>query len=87
MEYNKDAMPCACEAKPESVFSLITKSEDIANSIEETLRVLESNLFGCGEHDAPPDEPRCFRDLCEQHAARMARIDTMLNSIKERLGV
>lgn len=71
----------------ESIFTLIAKSEERAISIEETVRVLDGNLFGCGEHDASPDEPRCFRDVCAQHAERMARIDTMLNSIKERLGV
>ena len=86
MEYNRDAVPCACEAKPESVFSLITKSEDIARSIENTVRALESNIFGCGENEAKQDEPRCFRDVCAQHAESMKRIDAMLRSIKERLG-
>ena len=33
------------------------------------------------------DRMRSFRDVCAQHAERMARIDAMLNSIKERLGV
>ena len=28
MEYNRDAMPCACEERPESISSLIAKSED-----------------------------------------------------------
>ena len=83
-------MPCEHNAQGsgvESIFSLIGKSEESAIRIEETVRVLENNLFGCEGNDAPPDEPRCFRDLCEQHAERMARIDTMLNSVKERLGV
>ena len=82
--------PTECKASirdQESIFTLVVKSEEIARNIEETVRVLDGTLFGCGEHDAPLDEPRCFRDVCEQHAARMARIDTMLNSIKERLGV
>ena len=87
MEYNRDAMTCACEARPESVSSLIAKSEDIARSIENTVRALESSLFGCGENEAKQDEPRCFQDVCAQHEARMARIDSMLNSVKERLGV
>lgn len=87
MEYNRDAMTCACEARPESVSSLIAKSEDIARSIENTVRALESSLFGCGENEAKQDEPRCFRDVCEQHMERMVRIDAMLNSIKERLGM
>lgn len=87
MEYNRDAMTCACEARPESVSSLIAKSEDIARSIENTVRALESSLFGCGEHDASPDEPRCFRDVCAQHAERMERINAMLSSVKERLGM
>lgn len=87
MEYNRDAMTCACEARPESVSSLIAKSEDIARSIENTVRALESSLFGCGENEAKQDEPRCFRDVCAQHMERMVRIDAMLNSIKERLGM
>ena len=87
MEYNRDAMTCACEARPESISSLIAKSEDIARSIENTVRALESNIFGCGENEGKQDEPRCFRDVCAQHAERMARIDAMLNSIKERLGM
>lgn len=97
MEYNKAAVtstvavtPTRCEAsnrEPESIVTLIGKSAEIARSIEETVRVLENNLFGCGEHDAPPDEPRCFRDVCAQHMERMKRIDAMLNSVKERLGV
>lgn len=87
MEYNRDAMTCACEARPESVSSLIAKSEDIARSIENTVRALESSLFACGENEAKQDEPRCFRDVCAQHMERMVHIDAMLNSIKERLGV
>lgn len=91
MEYSKVAVTSTgCEAsirEQESIFTLVAKSEEIARNIEETVRVLDGNLFGCGEHDTPPDEPRCFRDVCAQHAERMARIDAMLNSIKERLGV
>jgi hypothetical protein len=91
MEYSKIALTeTKCEASirdQESIFKLVAKSEEIARNIEETVRVLDGNLFGCGEHDTPPDEPRCFRDVCAQHAERMARIDAMLNSIKERLGV
>lgn len=71
----------------ESILTLVATSEEIARNIEETVRVLDGNLFSCGEHDASPDEPRCFRDVCAQHAERMARIDAMLNSVKERLGV
>lgn len=91
MEYTKIAVTeTKCEASirdQESIFTLVAKSEEIARNIEETVRVLGGNLFGCGEHDASPDEPRCFRDVCAQNAERMARIDAMLNSIKERLGV
>ena len=82
MEYNKAAVtstvavtPTRCEAsnrEPESIVTLIGKSAEIARSIEETVRVLE---------------PRCFRDVCAQHMERMKRIDAMLNSVKERLGV
>lgn len=81
MEYNKIAVTSTgCEASigdQESICTLTAKSEEIARDIEETVRVLDGNLFGCGEHDASPDEPRCFRDVCAQHAERMARIDTI----------
>lgn len=91
MGYNKIAVTeTGCEASirdQESILTLVATSEEIARNIEETVRVLDGNLFGCGEHDASPDEPRCFRDVCEQHMESMVRIDAMLNSIKERLGV
>lgn len=90
MNYREANVPCVDEGAArdqESIFTLVVKSEESARKIEETVRVLDGNLFGCGEHDASPDEPRCFRDVCAQHVERMARIDAMLNSIKERLGM
>lgn len=91
MEYYKIAVTStggeSSTRDQESFFTLVATSEEIARNIEETVRVLDGNLFGCGEHDASPDEPRCFRDVCAQHVERMARIDAMLNSIKERLGM
>lgn len=91
MEYNKIAVTSTgCEASirdQESILTLVATSEEIARNIEETVLVLESSLFACGENEAKQDEPRCFRDVCEQHMERMVRIDAMLNSIKERLGV
>lgn len=90
MNYREANVPCVGEAavrEPESVMELIRKSEDIASCIEETVQVLGINLFGYGGKEATKDEPRCFRDVCAQHAERMARIDAMLSSVKERLGV
>lgn len=90
MNYREANVPCVDEEaarEPESVVELIRKSEDIANCIEETVQVLGSNLFGYGGKEATKDEPRCFRDVCAQHAERMARINAMLSSVKERLGV
>lgn len=90
MEYNKVAVAStgreASIRDEPSILTLIGQSADLARSIEETVRALENNLFGYREHDAPPDEPRCFRDVCAQHAESMKRIDVMLSSIKERLG-
>lgn len=88
--YREANVPCVDEGaarETASILTLVATSEEIARNIEETVRVLDGNLFGCGEHDASPDEPRCFRDVCAQHMERMVRIDAMLNSIKERLGV
>lgn len=90
MNYREANVSCVDEEpvrEPESVMELIRKSEDIANCIEETVQVLGSNLFGYGGKEATKDEPRCFRDVCAQHAERMARINAMLSSVKERLGV
>lgn len=90
MNFREASVPCVggeAAREPESVMELIRKSEDIANCIEETVQVLGSNLFGYGGKETTKDEPRCFRDVCAQHAERMARINAMLSSVKERLGV
>lgn len=90
MNFREANVPCVGEAavrEPESVMELIGKSHDIEKRIAETLRRMENNLFGCTPKEEKEEEPRCFRDVCAQHAERMARIDAMLNSIKERLGV
>lgn len=90
MNYREANAPCVDEAavrEPESVVELIGKSYDLEKRIVETLRRMESNLFGCTPKEEKEEEPRCFRGICEMHLKRMGEIDAVLLSIAERLGV
>ena len=90
MNYREANAPCVGEAavrEPESVVELIGKSYDLEKRIVETLRRMESNLFGCTPKEEKEEEPRCFRGICAMHLKRMGEIDAVLQSIAERLGV
>lgn len=89
MNFREANVPCVGEAavrEPESVMELIGKSHDIEKRIAETLRRMENNLFGCTPKEEKEEEPRCFRDICAMHLARMGEIDEVLQSIAKRLG-
>lgn len=90
MNYREANAPCVGEAavrEPESIVELIGKSYDLEKQVAETLRRMESNLFGCTPKEEKEEEPRCFRDVCAMHLGRMGEIDEKLRSIAERLGV
>lgn len=90
MNYREANAPCVVEEtarEPESVMELIGKSYDLEKQIAETLRRMESNLFGCTQKEEKEEEPRCLRAVCAMHLERMGEIDGKLRSIAERLGV
>lgn len=90
MNYREANVPCVDEGavrEPESVMELIGKSYDLEKRIVETLRRMESNLFGCTPKEEKEEEPRCLRAVCAMHLERMGEIDAVLRSIAEMLGV
>lgn len=91
MEYSKVAVTSTgCEAsirEPESVMEPIGESYDLEKQGAETLRRMESNLFGCQPKEEKEEEPRCFRGICAMNLEHMGEIDAVLRSIAEKLGM